>query len=303
MASIRPPDPVREAAGHLCVAALRLIRRFPPGAVASALRPLLSLYPLLRPAHARRLRDCFAAAPFTVTIGAYYRQRLELLARGVRGHGRVRDEARQEGLAHYENALASGRPVALLGLHAGPFELLHRIPEAPPGRPFRILTTPAFSRRLTAFMASGREGQGKTVLLVGAEGNRGLERGLRETADAKGVLAFMVDQHPGKQEAVATLDLWGRIRVPWPARLLGFLASQDFLCVPISARYGGDGTAVVRYHPPLAEPDGPAIQAFLEEAIAAAPGQWNWSYPKVIPVPERNPDGAEAAVPAGESRR
>lgn len=302
MASIKAPSHIREAAGILCVTALRLIRILPPTFVVTALRPLLQCYPLLRPAHARRLRACFAAAPFPIAIGAYYRCRLRLLAHALRGHGRNRHPVRQEGLAHYRKALASGRPVALLGLHAGPFEMLHGIPEAPPGRPFRILTAPAFSGTLTDFMVRGREAQGKSVLLVGGEGTRGLERGLRETADAKGVLAFMVDQHPGKQEGVATLELWDRISVPWPQRLLEFLAARDFIFVPISARSDDDGSALVRYHPPLTGPGGPDIQAFLEEAIAAAPEQWNWSYPKVSPVTARSPGRAVAASPGLESR-
>lgn len=302
MGSIKAPGPIREAIGLLCLTALRMVRFLPPTFLVVALRPLLPFYPLVRPAHIRRLRACFAAAPFPIAIGAYYRCRLGLLAKALRSHGGSRQPVRQEGLAHYREALATGRPVALLGLHAGPFEMLHQVPEAPYGRPFRILTAPAYSRRLTAFMARGREAPGKNVLLVGAEGNRGLERGLRDTADSKGVLAFMVDQHPGKQEAVATLDLWGCIRLPWPRRLLEFLASQDFVFVPISARIDEAGEAVVRYLPSLPEPDGPAIQAFLETAIAAAPEQWNWSYPKVRPVAALSPGRTIEVAPGLESR-
>jgi lauroyl/myristoyl acyltransferase len=172
------------------------------------------------------------------------------------------------------------------------------MPEAPIGRPFRILTAPAFSRSLTAFMAQGREGGGKTVLWVGGDGPRGLERGLRDTASKGGVLALMVDQHPGRQEDVATLDLWDRIRVPWPARLLEFLAAQDFIFIPVSARLEPDGTSLVRYHAAIADPGPAAIRAFLEAAIEDAPGQWNWSYPKVFPVRARNPAGHAEIIQA-----
>lgn len=303
MASINPASLSREAAGAACVALLRILRRLPSRWSIAMLRPWLPLYAVARAGHVRRLRACFAAAPFAIGLTAYYRARLGILARGLRAHGRPPGAGayREEGRRHYEDALASGRPVALLGLHAGPFELLHKAPPAPAGRPFRILTAPAFARALTRFMAEGRESGGKSVLWVGGIGDRGLERGLRDTAAAKGVLALMVDQHPGGAQAVSTLDLWDRIRVPWPERLLAFLAAKEFVLLPVSARYEGDGVAAIRYHEPLETPSVGAVRGFLEAAIAEAPEQWNWSYPKVVPSPPVNPLAVALGVPEPES--
>lgn len=169
--------------------------------------------------------------------------------------------------------------MALIGLHIGLVELLHRFPEAPDGRPFRILTAPAFSDPLTRFLSQGRERDGKTVL-----SNRSLAGGLRSLAEASGILAFTADQVPGPPDA--ELRLWGRIRVPWPARLLAFLQSRGFRLVPVSTRLAPDGRSDFRYHAPWdpAMPLEESLRGFLEEAIAAAPDQWNWSYPGYSPA-------------------
>jgi lauroyl/myristoyl acyltransferase len=202
---------------------------------------------------------------------------------------------RIDGESHYARALAIGRPVALIGLHAGLFELLHRIPRAPEERPFRILTAKAFSPPLTRFMAEGREKDGKKILWAGGDGDKGLERGLREVAAAKGVLALMADQHPGGSGESGYLRLWDSIAVPYPARLLRFLAVRGFTLLPVSTRLDGNGEVRFRFHPPwndglVPDPAGSdpgleeQVRRFLEEAIAAAPEQWNWSYPKVVPT-------------------
>lgn len=179
-------------------------------------------------------------------------------------------------------------------------ELLHRIPEAPEGRPFLILTAPAFSPPLTRYMARGRETDGKRILWTGRfdgkghgdnAGKRGLERGLRSVIASNGVLALMADQHPGSADECEYLTLWDRVRVPWPARLIRFLAAQGFQCLPVSTRMLKDGigagpagsaaTARFDFHPVLARADADGIRAFLEKAISEAPEQWNWSYPKI----------------------
>lgn len=259
------------------------MRAAPASLSVPALRPLLPAYPLLRSAQARRLEALFAASPFAdrLTVAAYYRRRLELLLRGLALHGRPLDRSRMSvsGEEHYREALESGRPVALMGLHMGLLEILHRFPAAPEGRPFRILTAPAFSPALSGYLAWGRERDGKRVL-----DNDAVGPGLREVAAGKGVLAFMADQHPGKPEAF--LRLWGRIEMPWPARLMGFLARQGFLVLPVATWQGADGGTDFRYHAPLApggDPE-PALRAFLEGAIAGAPDQWNWSYGKLRPI-------------------
>jgi lauroyl/myristoyl acyltransferase len=185
-----------------------------------------------------------------------------------------------EGLEHYRKALESGRPVALVGLHAGMVERLHRLPPAAPGKPFFILTAPAFSAPLTAFMARGRELDGKRILWIGGKGDRGLEAGLRSVIAGKGVLALMADQHPGPAGECETLSLWGNVQVPYPARMFRFLEGQGFLFVPVSTRLLRDGSAPVRFHPSFDAADPERIRGFLEQAIAEAPDQWNWSYPK-----------------------
>jgi lauroyl/myristoyl acyltransferase len=270
------------------VLALRGLRALPGPLARALLAPGLLPYRWLRFRHAARLRACFAASPFAgrLSLAGYYRRRLGLLLAGLRAHGRpvtrVFPPALVEGEAAYARALAAGRPVVLLGLHAGPLELLHRLPSAPADRPFAILTAPAFAPPLTAFMARGRERDGKTVLWIG-RGEKGLEAGLRSILAAKGVLAMMADQHPGPAEDCEYLELWGRIRCPYPGRLLRFLESRGCAFVPVSVRLA-EGRPVLRYHGVWDAAGPERVRTFLEDAVSAAPDQWNWSYPKLAPI-------------------
>lgn len=202
-------------------------------------------------------------------------------------HGRALrpGEIRVEGEAHYGEALSSSRPVALVGLHMGVVEILHRLPAVPAGRPFRIVTAPAFSPPLTAYMTSGREREGKRIVL-----NRELGGALRDVARRRGILAFMADQVPG--EPAERLALWGGLSLPYPWALFRFLARREFTVLPVSTRLE-DGAIVHRYHQPWPDLADPAARtlAFLEEAIGLAPEQWNWSYPKVVLAPARPPTG------------
>lgn len=252
--------------------------------------PLLKAYPLLRPAHVRRLRACFAAAPaeFGLNVAAYYRMRMDLMLRGLRMHGGALPYCRIEGREHLEEALSWGRPVVLLGLHGGPLELLHRIPEMQEGKPFLIVTAPAFAPALTRYMARGRERDGKRILWTGGDGERGIENGLRACLAGNGMLALMADQHPGAEDESEFLELWGRIRVPYPGRMLRFLAKRTCRFVPVSVRLAMDGVPEFRYHPANSDATPRKIREFLEDAIADAPDQWNWSYPKIHPVAARN---------------
>jgi lauroyl/myristoyl acyltransferase len=287
--SASPPTLIVRAAGALCVLALRGLGALPLEHARALLTLPVRLYPWLRRRHAVRLRACFSASPFagTLRLSGYYRTRLGLLLSGLSAHGRTVTSAfhlaRMEGEAAYARALASGRPVVLLGLHAGPWELLHRLPPAPPGRPFAILTAPAFAPALTAYMAEGRERDGKGVLWVGG-GDRGLESGLRKILESRGVLAMMADQVPGPAEACEYLGLWGRVRSPYPGRLLRFLGSKGCVFVPVSVRQDGKA-AVLTFHGAWDEAGPERVRGFLEAAIALAPDQWNWSYPKVAPGP------------------
>ena len=280
----------------MVVLALRALGGLPPSISRPLAIPALPFYRSLRRRHLARIRACFAASPFAASLGpgAYYRRRLELLLLGLRAHGRnvtaAFPQVEIEGEPAYAQALASGHPVVLLGLHLGPWELLHRLPPAPEGRPFAIVTATAFAPALTAFMAGGRERGGKRVLWIGKAGPQGLQAGLRSCLAANGVLAVMADQHPGPAETCEWLRLWGRIRIPYPGRLLRFLERRGCLFVPVSARMAGN-SAVLRYHGiwPAAGPE--RVRAYLEAAIAAAPDQWNWSYPKVNPADSRGVEG------------
>ncbi len=277
-------------AGWLAVLLLRGLRRIPISLALALMVPALYAYPLFRRAHARRLRAAFAASPFRERLGLsrYYRMRARLLLLGLKAHGGPLPRHRSEGTGHYQAALASGRPVVLIGLHAGPLEMLHRIPPAPAGKPFLILTAPAFAPTLTEYLATGREGEGKRILRTGAGGEKGLEQGLRAVLSQGGVLALMADQYPGPSGENEFLELWDRVQVPYPGRMLRFLARQDCAFIPVSAFLGIDGVTVFRFHPGMARPDASALRAFLEAAVAQAPEQWNWSYPKIFAVSPRN---------------
>ncbi|HLP43551.1 MAG TPA: hypothetical protein VK465_18765 [Fibrobacteria bacterium] len=285
-----PGGLLRAFAGHAAVAGLEALRAAPPALSRSALGALLPAYPRLRPAHARHLAALFAASPFAeeLTLQAYYRARLDLLLRNLQVHGRPVSEAfpqvEVEGKETYARALARGRPVALLGLHAGPLELLHRLPETPTGRPFALVAAPAFAPALTGWLAAGREREGKRMARTGVRGDQGLLVALRAVLEARGVLAVMVDQHPGSADAHEILTLWGRIQSPYPGRLLRLLERRGCVFVPVSVRLKDSG-ACFRYHG-IWDGAGPErVRTFLEEAIASAPIQWNWSYPKLGVAP------------------
>jgi lauroyl/myristoyl acyltransferase len=286
--SSSPPSPLIRGAGALAVGFLRGLGSIPVELALALLTPGLLPYRLLRRRHVARLRACFAASPFgdRLSLPVYYRRRLALLLSGLRAHGRPVTAAfprvETEGAGIYADALASGRPVVLLGLHAGPWELLHRLPASPADRPFAIATAPAFAPALTAFMAEGREREGKRILWTGDVSAKGLLTGLREVLDAKGILALMTDQVPGPAQSSEYLELWSRIRCPYPGRLLHFLEERDCLFVPVSVRMA-EGIAKLRYHGAWEAAGPDRVRAFLEESIAAAPDQWNWSYPKITP--------------------
>lgn len=226
--------------------------------------------------------------------------RLGLLLRSLRLHGKPvpRGSVHVTGWEYYRKALENARPVALLGLHAGVLELLHRVPEAPPDRPFLILTAPAFAPALTAFMAKGRERDGKSVVWnrkpAGAARlpGFGLASGLRSVVKSKGVLALMADQLPGPASETDYLYPWNRLRVPYPSRMLDFLVGNGFHILPVSTSLRADGKSDFRFHAAWDPEAGPAgkddlqtyLRAFLEQGIAQAPEQWNWSYPKIMAV-------------------
>jgi lauroyl/myristoyl acyltransferase len=233
--------------------------------------------------------------------------RLQLFLGGLHQHGRPipTKSVLVSGEAYYKQALDTGRPVVLLGLHAGLLELLHQIPATPPRRPFLILTAPAFSTALSKFMAQGRAKEGKEVIWMRSQRNKrpligwDLATGLRSVLKRSGVFALMVDQNPQPELERDILILWNGISVAYPARLLDFLSRSGCLFVPVSTFLQDDGCSHFTFHPTwdqtevktssLGEttPNLPSLQVrirnFLETSIAQAPEQWNWSYPKTKP--------------------
>ncbi len=232
----------------------------------------------------KRLRERLACAPHPPNLESYYRARLEILLRSVASHGAPAcdSDILPEGEAIWNDILDSGRPVVLIGLHLGFFELLHKYPAAPPqGRPFLVVTAPAFSEPLSQFMRLGREIQGREVVWNGQTAVAA-RRILREN----GVLALMADQAP--RHAIGQLTLWDGLHVPCGVRLFSFLALKGAVLVPVSTWIQSDGRSRLKFHKPLTaegENQGVSLETqlseFLELAVERAPEQWNWSYPGI----------------------
>ena len=106
----------RALAGFAAIVTLKILGFFPPAFNIALGTPWLPLYALAR-------RRAFP----------YYRMRLRLAALSLRHlTGHWNDcPIHIEGEEHYLAALAGGKPVALLGWHQGPMELLHHVPPAP----------------------------------------------------------------------------------------------------------------------------------------------------------------------------
>ena len=300
------------ATGHFCVTVLRMLSHVPPPMVETLLGHLLPIYIHFRRRHIQRLTARFQASPFKATLGirSYYQMRLHLILRALQYHGRrlPYQDHLITGLGNYTQALASEQPVVLIGLHSGDYELLHRIPQSPPNRPFFILTAPAFAPALSAYMAKGRKLDGKINLsnkketqpnrISGASQSFG--SGIKTMLKSKGILAIMSDQDPTPLQSVATLKLWGRIEVPYPERLFEFLISKKIFFLPVSTRVLANGQSSFTFHAKweLAERTTQnatsqsvtlktKLCSFLESAIESAPEQWNWSYPKITVLEEK----------------
>ena len=252
----------RAFAGFLAVTALKALGLFPPGFIVALGTPWLPLYALVR----RRPLD-------------YYHMRLRIAALSLRhltGHWNDHP-VRIEGATHYEAALESGKPVALLGWHQGPVELLHHIPPGPvDGRPFFIATARGFSPSLTGLMRQGREQGGRRAVLMNEQ-----SPALRAWIRRCGVMAVMVDQVPGKPEDWLPLRN-GAVEIPYPKKLLDWMRNQDAIFIAVSTRLENDGAISFRYAP--VQPDAESLRTMMEMAIAQAADQYNWSYPKI-----RNP--------------
>ena len=265
---------LRSLAGLISTAALRLLGTLPPGVIVALGSPLLPFYALIRPQTKRRLRSL----PVPVPTLPYYRMRLRLAALSLRHLTNHPNDltVRIEGEEHYHAALASGKPVALLGWHQGPVELLHRIPPASnDDRPFYILTAEAFSLALTGLLKQGRTQPGKTMV----DSDR--SAALRDFIRRNGLLAVMVDQVPGDPSDF--FSLWnGSVKIPRTGELLEWLRNQGSLLVAVTVSLEKEDTVLFRYHPVNGLED---LEALLEKSLAENPLQYNWSYPKIRLTP------------------
>ncbi len=293
-----------------------MLRRLPAGASFFFAYPALRAYPFVRYSHSlamqRRWASCLPGpiAAKTLSLRRYYATRFHMALGSLKIHGRPLQISGDSnigvqiiGRKHYDDTLRLGRPLVLLGWHQGVVELLHRLPHAPPGRPFRILTARAFAPALTRFMKNGRELDGKRTLfgatfrkatassnpkatLDADQMSSGIS-GIRSVIREAGILAVMVDQHPAGFGEAASLELFGRLAVPYPGALLSFLIRKGCLFLPVSTRLLPQGGSEFRYHEAI-DLEGieqsretalrERLRGLMETAILAAPDQWNWSY-------------------------
>jgi hypothetical protein len=103
---------------------------------------------------------------------------------------------------------------------------------------------------------------------------------LKRWEQEKGILALMVDQVPGDpEEWLAPLD--GSVQIPYPGRLLDWIAQRDADFLVVSVRMEKDDSIVFRYGPLDPELLRDDLAFHLDRALRAAPEQYNWSYPKI----------------------
>ncbi len=267
----------RAWAGFLAVAALKLLGLFPPRVLVFLGTPWIPFYILLRKSTRRRLKGLKSRVAFPIPSPlTYYRMRLRIAALSLRHlTGHYNDcLIRMEGEEFYRVACAAGRPVALVGWHQGPVELLHRLP--PPledGGPFWIATAGGFAAKLSGLLKQGRKQEGKEIA-----DPESLPAALRAWARRRGVLAVMLDQVPGRPKE--WLSLWnGAVEIPFPRNLWDWMKSRDALFIGVSARLEKDGSILLSDErlPPEIED----LQRMMETKLADAADQYNWSYPKI----------------------
>lgn len=281
----------RRFAGLVAVAALALLARAPCRLVLGAGTLLLPFYiPLRRRTRAKLRRHCPHVTPLR-----YYRMRLRLAWLSLRHATDRPDHCRHhiENARLFTQALATGRPVVLLGWHQGPVELLHRIPVAHlqemkemkgtkdmkkaggEERGFHLMTASAFSPALAEWMASGRRRGHRIPMRLIRPGD---PAGLRDWARTRGVLAVMVDQVPGVPDE--TLAPGAGLPVfPWPRRLMDWVLTQNPVVLAVSVRWHPEPAhderrpaIVFRYHPVTGD-EGRGDEAACRNRTDPTPGQ------------------------------
>ena len=214
----------------------------------------------------------------------YYRMRLRLALLSLRHLLRLPDGCTVtiEGEEHYRAALASGRPVLILGWHQGPVELLHRIPHESPlatGRPAFLLTAKAFAPALTELMKSGRGASRSSATSKEILHPHSLA-GLRRWEKEKGILAMMIDQVPGEPEEWLA-PLRGSVQLPYPGRLLDWLSEKDAEVLVVTVRLETNNRIHFRYALSEAKILREDLPFHLDRSLRAGSEQYNWSYPKI----------------------
>jgi lauroyl/myristoyl acyltransferase len=290
---------LRTAAGYTAVTVLTVFARLPLRASNALGETLLPAYALLR-MRTRKVLSALGRCGIRVSPLAYYRMRLRLALLSLRHNSNLNDGCTHhvQGRDLFEAALATGRPVVLLGWHQGPVELLHRIPaedlkriDQGAGRTVTLMTASAFSPVLADWMASGRAGDLTRVIRPGDT------QGLRAWARESGVLAVMVDQVPATPDA--WISLWNdTIHMPWPRRLMAWLCLQNPVFLTVSTRWRRGrhiifeyealsriperGTNLTDGREPITEHDiKHGVTMGMARALAQAPEQYNWSYRKI----------------------
>ncbi|MBF0432364.1 MAG: hypothetical protein HQK83_13850 [Fibrobacteria bacterium] len=279
----------RELAGCICVLCIGLIEKCPASVSVFFLQGLLPMYMLIRWSHIQTVRTRILVSPFSgqISIWSYYHRRLSMLIQMIKAHRQKGTSfaSRIQGEKYFREAIHSQKPVLLCGLHMGLFELLHRVPfEAGKGifKDFTLITAPAFSKIVTAYMIKGRLAKGKSVVF-----NSDLSRAVKKTIRQKGVLAVMLDQYPSPTHK--HFYLWGQLRMRYNPKLLDLFEKAGGHIIPVSTWITHSGESVVNYHPALNRKGGDwgaAIRQFIERQVQKAPAQWNWSYPALKIMPE-----------------
>jgi len=265
---------LRTLAGVLAVAVLKLLSRFPPNLIVALGTPWLPFYALCRRSVRQRLNSLYSKVSNFPKPLAYYRMRLRLAALSLRHLTGYDDDlsVRVDGEEHYRAALVNRRPVALLGWHQGPVEMLHHLPPALDQRPSFILTGTGFAPALTRLLDRGRQQTDKRTISLQAQ-----SAALRAWVRQRGVLAVMIDQVPGRPLHWLSL-LNGKVEIPCPGNLVEWLREHNATCLAVSVRLDEDGI-LFRYQPVV--PEIKALERLMEIGIGEAPGQYNWSYPKI----------------------